>query len=224
MSVRHHPGEELLLDYASGPAEEGVALIVATHLCFCTDCRRTVALAEAAGGALLQETAPLAAGALDAVLARLDSFEGSDVRTEKWKSTFPGRSSGKPRNDGTPSPLWSYLEDGLSGVRWRGMGPNLAFANLFRRGATRVRLLKGMPGADTGNHGHHGLEYTLVLAGGFTDETGSYAPGDLQMATPETVHNPVADLGEPCINLSVTTAPLRFNGLVPRLAGKLFGF
>jgi putative transcriptional regulator len=208
MSVRHHPGQELLLDYASGAADEGLALVVATHLCFCAECRRTVALAEAAGGALLEETAPLKEGALDAVLARLDE---------------PAAPPPTPV-PGTPSPLWPYLANGLAGVRWRGMGQHLAFANLFRRGRTRVRLLKGAPGADTGIHGHGGLEYTLVLAGGFTDETGSYGPGDLQVATADTVHNPIADPGEDCINLAVTTAPLRFNGLVPRLAAKLFGF
>lgn len=210
MNPRHHPGEELLLDYASGAADEGLALIVATHLCFCAGCRRTVALAEAAGGALLEETAPLDPGALDAVLARLN--EAAPV------------SAPAPSRDGTPSPLRPYLGGDLSAVRWRGMGPNLAFANLFRRGRIRVRLLKGAPGADTGGHGHRGLEYTLVLAGGFTDETGCYAPGDLQVATPQTRHNPVADPGEPCINLSVTTAPLRFDALVPRLAAKIFGF
>jgi putative transcriptional regulator len=210
MSVRHHPGEELLLDYASGAANEGVALIVAVHLCFCADCRRTVALAEAAGGALLEETAPLKDGALEAVLARLDDAPSAPAAT--------------PSKDGTPSPLRPYLGGDLSGVRWRGMGPNLAFANLLHRGATRVRLLRGAPGADTGAHGHHGLEYTLVLAGGFSDETGSYAAGDLQVATPETLHNPVADPGEPCINLAVTTAPLRFTGLFLRLGAKFFGF
>jgi putative transcriptional regulator len=210
MSVRHHPGEELLLDYASGAADEGLALIVAVHLCYCADCRRTVAVAEAAGGALLDETAPLGAGALEAVLARLD-----DAVAEP---------AAPPSRDGTPSPLRPYLGGDLSGVRWRGMGPNLAFANLFRRGATRVRLLKGAPGADTGTHGHHGLEYTLVLAGGFTDETGSYAAGDLQVATPQTLHNPVADPGGPCINLAVTTAPLRFTTIFQRFAAKLFGF
>ena len=208
--IRHHPGEELLLDYASGAADEGLALIVATHLCFCTDCRRTVALAEAAGGALLEETAPLKAGALDAVLARL--------------SDAPREAAPAPSRDGTPSPLRPYLGGDLSDVRWRGMGPSLAFVNLVRRGATRVRLLKGAPGSDTGAHGHHGLEYTLVLAGGFSDETGTYGPGDLQIATPDTVHNPIADPGENCVNLSVTTAPLRFRGLIPRIAGKLFGF
>ena len=40
MTIAHHPGEELLLDYASGAAQEGVALIVAAHLCFCPACRQ----------------------------------------------------------------------------------------------------------------------------------------------------------------------------------------
>ena len=210
MNVRHHPGEELLLDYASGAADEGLALIVATHLWFCAGCRRTVALAEAVGGALMEETAPLASGALEAVLARLGEQ--------------PAEAASAPSKDGTPSPLRPYLGGDLTAVRWRRMGPNLAFANLLRRGRTRVRLLKGAPGADTGAHGHGGLEYTLVLAGGFTDETGAYAPGDLQVATPGMVHNPVADPGEPCINLAMTTAPLRFTGLIARVAAKLFGF
>ncbi|MEO1189022.1 MAG: cupin domain-containing protein, partial [Pseudomonadota bacterium] len=27
-------------------------------------------------------------------------------------------------------------------------------------------------------HSHHGSEFTLVVAGGFTDESGSFGPGD----------------------------------------------
>ncbi len=104
------------------------------------------------------------------------------------------------------------------------MGPRLAYLPLFRRGGLSVKLLKGVAGADTGSHSHRGLEFTLVLQGGFTDVTGSYAPGDLQIADGDTWHNPVADRGEDCINLAVTTAPLRFKGLVPAIAGKLFGF
>ena len=65
---------------------------------------------------------------------------------------------------------------------------------------------------------------TLVLQGGYSDANGSYAPGDLQVADSEILHNPIADPGEDCINLSVTTGPLRFKGLVPTIAGKLFGF
>jgi putative transcriptional regulator len=54
--------------------------------------------------------------------------------------------------------------------------------------------------------------------------TGSYGPGDLQVADAELRHNPVADPGADCINLAVTTAPLKFENLLQKIAGPLFGF
>jgi putative transcriptional regulator len=210
MNVRHHPEEAWLLDYASGVADEGVALIVASHLSFCASCRDAVALAESVGGALLEQTVPMGSDALAHALARLDDAQ---------PVARPA-----PSRDGTPSALRHLLGGDLSDVRWRATGPKLGYRNLYRRGAMRVRLLKGAPGADSGNHGHHGQEFTLVLRGGFTDASGSYGPGDLQVATPEMQHNPIADPGEPCINLSVTTAPLRFEAFIPRIAAKIFGF
>ena len=84
-----------------------------------------------------------------------------------------------------------------------------------------VRLLRGAPGTDTGRHGHHGMEYTLVLRGGYTDATGSYGPGDFQMASAELRHNPVADPGEDCINLSVTTGRLNFDNALQKIVARL---
>jgi putative transcriptional regulator len=84
--------------------------------------------------------------------------------------------------------------------------------------------LRGIPGAETGPHRHGGLEYTLVLKGGFKDETGNYGPGDLQVMDCDMGHNPVADPGEDCINLAVTTGRLRFDSLFRRIAAPLFGF
>ena len=210
MSLRHHPADDLLLDYAAGRASSAVALIVATHLWFCPACRRTVALAEGVGGALLdgQAQAQMAPGALDAVLARLDA----------------GHAPSPVSRDGTPLPLHVFLGGDLSSLRWRALGPSLGYVPLARQGGTAIRLLRGAPGADTGRHDHRGMEFTLVLSGGFTDETGSYGPGDFQTAAPGLAHNPVADPGADCINLSVTTGPLRFEGLVQKIAGKLFGF
>jgi len=208
----HHPGEDLLLAYASGAADEATGLIVAAHLAYCATCRRQSRELEALGGSLLQELAPvpMASGALDAVLVRLDGpFER------------PPRAASR---DGTPALLRSYIGGDLSDVRWRKIGPRLAYVPLFRRGGATVRLLRGVAGAQTGAHRHAGLEYTLVLRGGFSDETGSYAPGDLQVMEGEMRHNPVADPGEDCINLAVTTGPLRFESLLQRIVAPLFGF
>jgi putative transcriptional regulator len=211
MTIRHHPEDSLLTAYAAGALDSAMSLIVGTHLSFCARCRDTVGLYEQVGGILLEDVAPIpmAEEALTKIMGRLDQ-------------PVPGALP--PSNDNTPAPLRAFLGRDLSQVAWRRMGPNLAYHTLVRRGPLAVRLLRGAPGTDTGRHSHHGLEYTLVLRGGFTDETGSYAPGDFQCASPEVSHNPVADPGEDCINLAVTTAPLRFENLAQKVVGRLFGF
>jgi len=35
----HHPGPEVLMDYASGALPEPVALLVATHASLCRECQ-----------------------------------------------------------------------------------------------------------------------------------------------------------------------------------------
>jgi putative transcriptional regulator len=210
--IHHHPDDELLLAYAGGAADEALGLIVATHLAYCPACRAGAAKLDAIGGSLLADLppAPLAAGALDAALAKLDQpFER------------------RPRSvsqDGTPGILRNYIGGDLRDVRWRQMGPRLSYAPLFRRGAVSARLLRGTPGADSGAHSHQGQEYTVVLRGGFTDVTGNYGPGDLQVMDGGTHHNVVADPGEDCINLAVTTGKLKFESLLQRIAAPLFGF
>lgn len=212
--IAHHPDDALLMAYASGAADEASALIVATHLHYCADCRIRTAQLETIGGSLLEELAPqaLAPGALEATLAKLDQVK-SYARPRR-----------APSRDGTPGVLRAYLGGDLRDVRWRRIGPRLAYAPLFRRGGVAARLLRGAPGADSGTHTHQGLEYTLVLQGGYTDVTGSYAPGDLQVMEPGARHNPVADPGEDCINLAVTTGRLKFDSLIQKIAAPLFGF
>ena len=212
--IHHHPGEELLLAYAAGAADEALSLIVATHMTYCAICRLRSKKLECLGGALLQELppAPLDEGALDNVLARL----GSVTPYER-----PRRVASR---DGTPAPLRAYIGGDLSIVRWRKMGQRLSYAPLFKRGNVTARLLKCVPGADSGAHSHHGSEFTVVLQGGYTDVTGSYGPGDLQMMEDGMPHNVVADPGESCINLAVTTGPLKFESLLQSIAAPLFGF
>lgn len=212
--IRHHPDDALLLAYAAGATDEAVGLIVATHMALCAQCRASVAAMEKIGGGLLESLlpVPLADAALTAALAKLD-----DVTPVERPRRAPSR-------DGTPEVLRSYLGGDLSDARWRRMGPKLAYLPLFRRGRTSAKLLRGVPGTEVGAHSHRGLEFTLVLAGGFSDVTGSYGPGDLQLADANLRHNPIADPGEDCINLAITTAPLKFENWLQKIAGPLFGF
>ena len=56
--ITHHISDALLLEYAAGTLEEGWSLAVATHLALCPDCRKRLALMEAAGGALIESLEP----------------------------------------------------------------------------------------------------------------------------------------------------------------------
>lgn len=212
--IAHHPDEALLLAYAGGAADEALSLIVATHLVYCETCRARAAQLERIGGTLLQELAPAAMsdGALNATLAKLDAVKPFERRP--WTVS----------RDGTPDVLRRYIGSDLAQVRWRRVTAGLSYVPLLRRGAVRVRLLRGVPGAETGAHCHRGQEYTLVLKGGFTDVTGSYGPGDLQMMESGMRHNPIADPGEDCINLAVTTGRLKFDDWIRKIAAPLFGF
>ena len=58
MTISHHPGEELLLDYATGSLAETWSLAVAAHLALCPSCRRTVNEFELVGGHLVGDVAP----------------------------------------------------------------------------------------------------------------------------------------------------------------------
>jgi putative transcriptional regulator len=209
----HHPDHALLLDYAAGSMNHSLSLIVATHLAMCPACRKDVAELEAIGGVLLEADAGTIAPsdeAFDAVMERIEA-EQDDV-------TFAVASSASPREIAhLPRPLSDCIpvEDGR--IRWGRQG---AIDTIFLPSEDpghRVRLLRIAPGKGAPQHSHRGLELTLVLQGSFHDETGRYAAGDLEMADPDLDHRPIADEGEPCICLAVTTAPLRLTGPLGRL-------
>jgi len=216
MSIVHHPNDELLEAYAAGAGEPAVSLMVATHLSYCPKCRADVSILDALGGQLLRDlpAAALDARALETVLARLDN-----ATVEKASRGATIR-IGNP----VPRPLRSFVGDDLDHVRWRRVTRGLSYRMLMKRGRTRVYLTKSAPGSGIGLHTHHGNELTLVLAGGFTDEMGSYAKGDIVLTTPAIHHTPIADDDGDCITLAMTDAPLKFRNAGAGLIARIFGF
>ena len=90
-------------------------------------------------------------------------------------------------------------------------------------GDATVRLLKIPAGTAIPDHGHRGTELTLVLQGAFVDETDRFARGDVEVANEDLNHTPTAEDGLDCICLAATDAPLRFSGIIPRLAQRFVG-
>jgi putative transcriptional regulator len=208
MIPQHHPAEEFLLQYASGATTEPFALLVATHLATCAECRAAVAQAEAIGGALLDDLAPEAASAasLDSDVAKILERAARQPETRR-----PAPSSS------LASPLQSYVDD-LDSVAWRSLGPGIQHCVLAKdKFGAVARLLRIAPGRSVFEHSHSGNEMTLVLRGSYRASGAQFKPGDVECADEATTHRPVADGDAACICLAVTDAPLRFRNLIGRV-------
>ena len=201
MTPDHHPSEELLLDHAAGALAEASALLVATHLALCPRCRADLAALEAAGAGLLEvdETGVFDEALLERTLAKLDGQE-------------PAPKPGVQEFAWPPRPLRDYLPDRLDALPWRMRLPGVHGCPLDGVAGGKVEMLRIQPGRAVPNHTHRGVEMTLVLEGGYTDELGHFARGDVCIADETITHRPHADSGPDCICLTVTDGVLRFSG------------
>lgn len=193
--------------YAAGQLPEAFSLVVATHLSLCDDCRAQADSFDAMGGALLEEAGEAAMGE-DALAQTLARIEG-----------LPPARSEVPRAAGIfPAPLAGYVGGGPDGVRWRRVGGGVRQAILSTGEGATARLLYIPAGKAVPDHGHRGTELTLVLQGVFADAEESFARGDVEISDETVEHTPTVLAGQDCICLAATDAPLRFRGLIPRLA------
>lgn len=203
-NIKHHLDDATLLGYASGTLPEAFNLIVATHLSLCDTCRADAQAYEAVGGAMLGRTSTaMSPDSLAQTLAQLDD-------------TFDTPAAAAPESD-LPAPLASYVGGDLDSVKWRAVGMGVKQAILPTSKGATARLLCIPAGTAMPDHGHFGKELTLVLKGAFQDADDYFARGDVEVAGQEDQHIPVADIHEDCICLAVTDAPLRFEGLLPRI-------
>ncbi len=204
---RHPAPDELLLDYAAGALPDGPALAVALHVALDPRSQRTVDRLNAVGGALIERDPVPEFGAIDdaileRALARLD-----EVPVEPRPAAPGGR---PPLFDWAPAPLVPHLRPGMD---WRRVMGKFDEIRLDLPGDFhRVSLLRLESGRGLPEHKHAGYEYTVVLQGGYTDETGNYGVGDFAVGPGDQRHEPIADPGEPCIALIVVENPIVLTG------------
>jgi putative transcriptional regulator len=218
MSINYHPGDEFLVAYAAGDLAEAWSLLVATHIALCPSCRSRAADAETMGGVFLSDEEPveMSAGALDATLQRAMAMENEPAPP-------PAVMSGG-KVPVLPQPLRGYAGADIDGLRWRPLGRNAKHIPLVSgQDGTVARLLRIPAGKPVPEHGHNGVELTMVLSGSFAANDIQYSRGDVETADAEIEHQPVAAPGVDCICLAVTDAPLRFRGVFARLVQPLIG-
>lgn len=200
--------EKLLAQYATGALRPYESLLVATLLSLNAHARQLMQSFEAECGRMIAETTP--AKVSDDCMQKVLAAIGKPAAAPKAKPA--------PRDvpADVPEPLRSLMARNCrkTEIRWTRFAPGVEKCDVHlcvtEPGQRRLRVMRLQPRSATPLHHHSGKEITLVLQGGFSDETGHYAMGDL-LILEETHgrHSPRAD-EEGCICLVLTESPVRF--------------
>lgn len=207
-AITHHIPEPMLAAYAAGTLPHAFAMVVASHISLCESCRATVQAHEAVGGVVLEDSGAIAVS--DAMKSDLLAMLDDPIPDEPVYS----------RKGPLPGPVVEALKG--QEPRWKTLGMGVRQDILSEDKHGSVRLLYIPPGQAVPDHGHNGLELTLVLQGSFSDETGRFGVGDVEVADETLEHTPTAGAGDACICLAATDARLKFNAFVPRLLQPIF--
>ena len=199
------------MGYAAGILPEAFSLVVATQMSISDEARARLASYEAIGGGILEDSdeAEMKPNAFQKALKEID------IPTEK--RPLP------PMVEGIfPKPLQKYVGNDLNAIKWKNIGRGVRQAILKTDKHATARLIYIPAGTAMPNHGHNGLEMTLVLQGEFHDKEDFFARGDIEIGDENLHHTPTASGNGPCICLAASDAPLKFTSLLPRLLQPLF--
>ena len=209
--VKYHPDTNTLLEFAASSLPAAQSVVVSTHLQFCSECRQRLAQLESLGATMFEDAQPIDINpsVFDNVLARLDEVQEVHAANDANASTMS----------------WTVKQirkGNLDELDWKKVTRSLRIADLGEiEGAAEFSLYHIAEGGRIPQHNHSGTEMTLVLQGGFSDESGSYHAGDFIIRGAGDIHAPTALPGSDCICLAVLEAPLRFTRWHHRWLGPL---
>ena len=215
INIQHHPREDLLIAYAAGKCSPDVNLIISTHLHYCPCCADFVASAEAIGGDVLKSETDK------------DFISASDKEFDDFWNNIIEKDNITPEVPVIPldriSPLEHYMRRSSHYVKRKkfftfteDILPSLA-------DGSRVSVMNLSAGTMMPAHTHDdGLEMTLVLEGGYSDEFGTYNKGDFVIANSAVTHTPRVFDDEDCKCLIVNTARIRLTGRIGSLFDPIF--
>ncbi len=214
---------EIYSSYAAGCLDPAFTLMVETQAALRPDVERAVARAETIAGAFFEteQAATLSEGAIDKAMAMIDAYEAGERSPERQAVHLAGE--GLDELLTLPEPLRETALQSFQTHKWQGLTNGIRRLKLDAGSQAEVELYRIEPGCTVPRHSHSGSEFTLVVAGGFTDESGSFGPGDISLKGPNDTHQPTGDMDGVCYALAVRDGGLKFTGvmgLVQRLIGQ----
>lgn len=212
-----HPQAEFLQAYAQGTLDDVSAFTVATHIEGCPQCQRQVAQFEAQCGEALFAAPVASQDNFDDMFNQIVSLEQNDKPFRPQRQPTYIEVNGKSFR--LPLSL-SRFRDQVG--EWKSYGGKVFSASIDISNDARVSLMYITENVSIPQHTHKGLESTLVLHGGFSDEDGHYEVGDFLLKDASIKHSPSTKVGEDCLCLTVLTEPMIFTQGVARVFN-LFG-
>lgn len=208
MPITHHPSIATLMSCAAGSQPEAQAAVVASHVAMCPLCRRELKDLELIGAAMFDDM-PSVAVKGEAPVPAARALEAETPASVPHVSV----------EGDVPYPLRAVLPAELGRIKWKRLAPGIWHHPIpLSKGARGdLRLIKVAPGIALPEHGHGGEELTLLLAGSYRDELGTFRRGDVADLDDEVEHRPVADAREGCVCLIATERKARFKGLIARI-------
>lgn len=212
---------EVYSSYAAGCLDPAFCLLVETQAALRPDVERAVARAETIAGAFLEsdEAMVLSDGAADKAMAMIDAYEAGQSPVE---SAMRGAVDGLGELLSLPEPLRETALESFQKHKWQSLTKGVRRLKLDAGSQVEVELYRIEPGCTVPEHSHAGSEYTLVVSGGFRDESGSFGPGDISLNDENDTHQPTGDMDGICFALAVRDGGLKFTGmmgLIQRLIG-----
>ncbi|MEN3146258.1 ChrR family anti-sigma-E factor [Neorhizobium sp. IRAMC:178] len=202
----------LIAHYVSGSLPEPAHVLVGSHLEMQASAAKLARLLEGFAGETLHTTPPVALSARKRRLAEIFASAGP--------AEPPARIFEKSK---FPASLRAYAGRDLADIRWKTKLPGLRHHVIEKSKDVEAILLWVRPGRALPQHGHQGLELTLVLEGEFHDHRGNFGEGDVSIADEMLNHRPIAGKRGPCLCFSVLFAPIALSGSTLRLFGDLIG-
>lgn len=219
-SIKNYIDETSLAAYAAGQLSVGQSLMTAAHIDMCPELESEVARLEALGGQLLEELKP----SNDIGYAMLGNILN---RIEEQEENFPDHSYSEvsvirdESKDLFPQTIRRFLGFNYSQTRWRFAGPRSMISHLWQDGmGGRMWMFKSRAGTVTPIHKHSGIEWTLILKGGYSTKEGHFLPGDLHQVDENDEHQPIMDENEDCVCLVFTEGPTIYSSFLPKIMQK----
>ncbi|BBN83296.1 zinc-binding anti-sigmaE4 factor ChrR [Pseudoalteromonas sp. A25] len=200
--IKHHPSEQLLSQYSIGELPATLSIAVSAHLEFCSCCQAKVEALEAANATQEFEDvdSPFDNDDFEDIFSlitnnddvdTIKAYEPQFVSYQSKQATLPRAIAATDRSN--------FIQLGkLSRSRLQ-----------LDDGELRASLLQIEAGGEIPHHTHTGFELTLLLDGEFSDEEGSYVPGDFIWLDARHHHQPATTRG--CLCFTVVNSALHFN-------------